>query len=327
MRRLAIISASAIAPMISAADAAVTVVYDFQSALTAGTNGADSTMVGPDFPDGGAIQIDDFNSSEGNPDAYASATGFGTGDNDGEPISFAAGATVTGEASSLVSLTALITITNDTGAAADASFNSLIFGGGVGVATAAFANNCSLQAIWQCGDYAPGGPDQLQHAAALDFGLSVVDGDSLFDGQVIVGPGGNSAEFNGIALDDFGLSDSNENFFTWDDTQLTDVSLGTLAAGESITLEFSISLFVLSLFGPDTTDCELTDDACSFATAGFGDPWEDTGGVILFSASPPGVPYSFTAELTPSEVPVPPAALLFPLGVATLAARRKMQRR
>lgn len=327
MRRLAILTAGAIAPMIATAEAGVTVIYDYSAVITAGSATGDSATIGPDFPAGGVQQVSDFNSSEGNPDAYAAATGFGTGADGTEAVSFAAGAASAGNASSAVTLTARIIYTNDTDTATNVSFNSLIFGGGVGVGLPDFsANNCDIAAISQCQTYFfPDSGASIDQIASLAFSLDLLDGDTpsenFFSGDVTVGPGGNSANFNDIALTNFGTASDNENYFVWNDTEVNDISIGVVPPGDSRTLEFSISLLTFAPFGFDTMGCDEDQFQCAIAQAGFGDPWSDTGGVVIFASLPDGRNPTF--EILASPVPVPPALILFPLGIAALGARKR----
>ena len=139
----------------------------------------------------------------------------------------------------------------------------------------------------------------------------LVDGLEIFGGDIQVDALGVTSSFNNIALENFGPSAGNPDFVTWDDTAVN-VNLGTLAAGESLTLEFLVAASAIST---GQSGCTPVTFECRLSLAGFGDP-EEMGGVFLFSIQgdfPIGV------DLVPSEVPLPPAAFLFILGAAALS--------
>lgn len=316
--RSAIAAAAFIAPLLASAQASVVVLgFDYQATYRAGAN---QQTIGPNFPAGGLQQID----NGGKPEAinsYAAVTGFGVS----SPLDFASGASAAGDAFSTVTNNVRVALTNDSGVVARASLDSLVYGGGVGVALANFgAPDCVFARIAECGTFTGAAGDTGQIASL--FFEALLDGVALFTGTISVDPmNGAVAVFDGVTLANFGLAAGNPNFFTWTDTLLDDVDLGIFAIGETKTLEFNISILAGSLRGADSDACRML--TCAVAQAGFGDPRGSGGGVITYSSAPASTPFSlFSLRLAPADpdpIPLPPALALFPLGLAALAMRRR----
>lgn len=318
--RLAMAAAAGLMAATTSAEAGVVVLgFDYDAALRAGSN---TQIINPGFPSGGLQQINNSARPEAQ-NAYAAATGYGVSN----PLDFASGASAAGNATVTLTNNVQIELTNDTGAVSTASLDSLIYGGGVGLALADFgAPDCVFAQIAQCGTFA-GAPIDTGQAASLFF-EALLDGVRLFTGTISVDPSnGAVAVFDGVTLANFGLAAGNSSFFSWTDTLLDDVSLGNFAIGETKLLEFNVSIFAGSLRGIDSNACTALD--CAVAQAGFGDPRGGGGGVITYSSSPSPTPFSLLAfTFAPANVvPVPPALALFPLGLAALGAARRRARR
>lgn len=319
--RTAIFAAAGLIAATTAAEAGVVVLgFDYDATLRAGSN---TQTINPDFPSGGLQQINNGGSPEAR-NSYAAATGYGASN----PLDFASGASAAGNAVVTVTNNVRVELTNDSGVMATASLDSLIYGGGVGLALADFsAPDCVFAQIAQCGAFS-GAPSDTGQVANLFF-EAVLDGVRLFTGTISVDPtNGAVAVFDGVTLANFGLAAGNPSFFSWTDTFLDDVSLGTFGIGETKLLEFNTSIFVGSLRGVDSDACTTLE--CAVAQAGFGDPRGGSGGgVITYSSAPASTPFSlFSLRLAPAPVvPVPPALALFPLGLAALASARRRARK
>ncbi len=315
--RTAIIAAAGLIAATTTAEAGVIVLgFDYDATLRAGSN---TQTVNPGFPAGGIQQINNAAMPEAR-NSYAAATGFGNSN----PLDFASGASAAGDAVVTVTNNVQVELTNDSGVRAAASLDSLIYGGGVGLALASFgAPDCVFAQIAQCGTFS-GAPVDTGQVASLFF-EALLDGVRLFTGTISVDPtNGAVAVFDGVTLANFGLAAGNASFFSWTDTFLDDVSLGVFEIGETKTLEFNTSIFVGSLRGVDSDACTALE--CAVAQAGFGDPRGGTGGVITYSSSPGTSPILglLAFSLAPAPViPVPPALALFPLGLAALGAARR----
>ncbi len=315
--RSTLVAAALIAPLFATAQAGVIAVgFDYEAALRAGTQ---TLTVSPDFPAGGILQIDNGGSPEAQ-NSYAAATGFGLSN----PLDFASGASAAGNALVSVTNNVRIELTNDTGAAAQGSLNSLIYGGGVGVALANFAAaDCIFARVAECGSFLGAPATDTGQVASLFF-QATLDGAQLFSGRISVDSvNGAVATFDGVTLNNFGLASGNSQFFNWTDTLLDDVDLGVFAVGETKLLEFNVSILAGTTRGVDSDSC--TSLTCAIAQAGFGDPRGGSGGVITYSSPPDQTPFSLVAlSFAPANViPVPPALALFPLGIAILGAARR----
>lgn len=315
--RSPVFAAALIAPMLASAQAGlITVGFDYDASLRAGTR---TQTVTPGFPSGGLLQIDNDDRPEAQ-NSYAAATGFG----DANPLDFASGASAAGDAVVTVSNNVRVELTNDSGAAAQGTLNSLIYGGGVGVALANFAAaDCVFARIAECGSFLGAPATDTGQVASLFF-QATLDGAQLFSGTISVDSiNGAVATFDGVTLNNFGLASGNSQFFSWTDTLLDDVDLGIFEIGETKVLEFNISILTGSTRGVDSDACSSL--TCAVAQAGFGDPRGSGGGVITYSSAPDQTPFSlFSLQLAPAPVvPVPPALVLFPLGLAALGAARR----
>ena len=319
MRSLLIASVFAGSMAASAQAGVVVLGFDYDATLRAGST---TQTITPDFPAGGIRQITNSAFPEAQ-NSYAAATGFGVSN----PLDFASGASAAGDAVVTVTNNVRVELTNDTGVVAMASLDSLIYGGGVGLALANFgAPDCVFANIAECGSFT-GAPTDTGQAASLFF-EALLDGVRLFTGTISVDPAnGAVAVFDGVTLANFGLAAGNDSFFSWTDTLLDDVDLGLFAIGETKLLEFNVSIFAGSLRGVDSDACTALE--CAVAQAGFGDPRGSGGGVITYSSAPASTPFSlFALSFTPANViPVPPALALFPLGIAALGAARRRARK
>ncbi len=308
----------------AAAHASVVTTFSYDADLRAG---AVLGAVNPDFPAGGLFQVTNSRSPEDGGSAFAAATGYGLAN----PLDFSSGASAAGNAVVSVTNRVLVTLTNDSGVASNASLDSLIYGGGVGVALANFAAaDCVFGNIAQCGSFL-GAPGDTGQFATLVF-EATLDGVRLFSGDVsVLANGTTSSSFDGVALTGFGLASGNSTFFSWQDTLLSDVSLGSFAVGQSKDLEFNISILVGTARGADADICSATPSlGCSIAQAGFGDPRGGGGGVITYSSPPASTPFPLFniqfAAIDPNPIPLPPALALFPLGLAAIAGARRRRR-
>jgi hypothetical protein len=318
--RVAILAATGLIAATASAEAGVVVLgFDYDATLRAGAN---TQTVSPGFPSGGIQQINNAAMPEAR-NSYAVATGFGVSN----PLDFASGASAAGDAVVTVTNTVQVELINDSGVRAAASLDSLIYGGGVGLALADFsAPDCVFAQIAQCGTFS-GAPTDTGQVASLFF-EALLDGVRLFTGTISVDPtNGAVAVFDGVTLANFGLAAGNASFFSWTDTFLDDVSLGVFEIGETKLLEFNVSLLAGSFRGVDSDACTALE--CAVAQAGFGDPRGGGGGVITYSSAPLSTPFSlFSLALAPAPViPVPPALALFPLGLAALGAARRRARK
>ncbi len=315
--RTAILAAAGLIAATTTAEAGVVVLgFDYDATLRAGSN---TQTINPGFPAGGIQEINNAASPEAR-NSYAAATGFG----DSNPLDFASGASAAGNAVVTVTNNVRVELTNDSGAVASATLDSLIYGGGVGMSLADFgAPDCVFAQIAQCGTFT-GAPGDTGQVASLFF-EAVLDGVRLFTGTISVDPSnGAVAVFDGVTLANFGLAAGNSKFFSWTDTFLDDVSLGVFEIGESKFLEFNVSILAGSFRGVDSDACTALE--CAVAQAGFGDPrGGGSGGVITYSSAPASTPFSlFAFSFAPANVvPLPPALALFPLGLAALGAARR----
>lgn len=318
--RAAILAATGLIAATTSAEASVVVLgFGYDATLRAGSV---TQTVNPDFPTGGIQQINNATFPEAR-NSYAAATGFGLSN----PLDFASGASAAGDAVVTVTNNVQVELTNDSGVRAMASLDSLIYGGGVGLALADFAApDCVFANIAQCGTFS-GAPSDTGQVASLFF-EALLDGVQLFTGTISVDPtNGAVAVFDGVTLANFGLAAGNSSFFSWTDTLLDDVSLGVFEIGETKLLEFNVSLLAGSFRGVDSDACTALE--CAVAQAGFGDPRGSGGGVITYLSAPLSTPFSlFSLALAPAPViPVPPALALFPLGLAALGAARRRARK
>ncbi|MEM8772338.1 MAG: hypothetical protein AAGD92_11865 [Pseudomonadota bacterium] len=328
-RALSIFATSALFCFSAAYAGDITVTYDYTADAEAGGNTlpADETNDFPADPGirtvAGGIDIDTQQPRE-----FATIIGIG----EDAPISFLGGAVAAGSnASASSQLIASITITNDTGALSEFFWNGLIFSGGVGFALPDFSSEaCAFGAIASCGDFAsPVGAfnflpmlQQGDGGAALDFSGVVIREDgsvtSLFSEMINVAGDGSITETltdgEGIALNGFGAAANNAAFLNWDDTTLTQ-SLGLLAAGESLTLQFIVNSAV---FLDGTKECINTAPindgflgSCIAAFAGFGDPEEEgeNGGWGIFANT--FLRSVQISTISSQVVPLPGAAWLF----------------
>ena len=319
MRKLTLIAGALFCALTAPAQASVITTFSCDASARAGAN---TLTVGPGFPDGGVEQIGNgVTGAEGDSDSFAAVTGYGIADT----VDFASGAAVAGDAEAQVSSRTSVVITNDSPFAMRSSFSSLIYAGGVGVALADFNDDtCVFPDIVTCATFLSG-PDDISQTAELVFEARL-DGETLFSGNIMVGPGGPSAVFDNISLTDFGLVSDNDFFYRWGETSLTDVDLGVFEAGQSKTLEFLISVAVSTTVGAESGRCMFGGpEACAVAQAGFGDPDGNGGGILHFLSSPnPGASPVLSVNFT--AVPIPSAFLLFPLGLAALRLRKAKTR-
>ena len=319
--RVALLAATGLIAATTSAEAGVVVLgFDYDASLRAGSN---TQTINPGFPSGGIQQIKNSAKPEAQ-NSYAAATGFGASN----PLDFASGASAAGDAGVTVTNNVRVELTNDSGVRATASLDSLIYGGGVGLALADFsAPDCVFANIAQCGTFR-GAPTDTGQVARLFF-EALLDGVRLFTGTISVDPAnGAVAVFDGVTLANFGLAAGNPSFFSWTDTFLDDVGLGVFEIGETKLLEFNVSLLAGSFGGVDSDACTALE--CAVAQAGFGDPRAGGGGVITYSSSPGSAPlFGLVAfSLAPANViPLPPALALFPLGLAVLGAARRRVRK
>jgi hypothetical protein len=238
---------------------------------------------------------------------------------DDDPFIFANGAATQGTAQAGATLTVTVAITNDTGVAQDFFWQGLIFSGGVGFAFPNFGSeSCSSSEIENCSSYlATPFTVQSGERAALQF-MADLAGVQLFSADISVDDGGASSTFTGIALENFGAAASNPDFLSWDETTFA-FNLGAFAIGETKTLTFEIIVSAETLRGFCTSS---TDPDCLLAMAGFGDP--PGGGSGGVSQDGGGTARSLAFSILPaSEVPLPPAVLLFLAGLGGLAARAR----
>ena len=290
------------------ASAAVMTTFEFSGSTT--TNGS-TTNLGPGFPAGGAFRQDGSN---------AHAVSVGQGEDD--PFVFSNGAVSAGSASASSEVRVTIEVTNDSAVAQNATWNFLIFAGGIGVTEAnLFSSGCNATALDQCDSYdAPNG-DTLASASLL-FDVAL-DGATIFGGDISASDSGVTSTFNGIALDGFGLAAGNSNFATWNDTSFT-LDLGELAAGETTTIEFYVLASVISdSDAPCFFDQIDQVSNCPLAMAGFGDPGGMNGGIIMRSFALSSIEESI--ELEP--VPVPGAIWLFATAIGAAAGARRLKKK
>lgn len=290
------------------ASAAVMTTFQFSGSTT--TNGS-TTNIGPGFPAGGAFRQDG-----------SSAHAVSVGQGEDEPFVFSNGAVSAGSASASSEVRVTIEVTNDSAVAQNATWNFLIFGGGTGVTEAnLFSPGCAATALDQCDSFVSPDGNTLASASLL-FDVAL-NGANIFGGDISANDSGVTSNFNGIALDGFGLASGNANFATWNDTNFT-LDLGQLAPGETATIEF----YVLATVASDSDAPCFFDPIdqvsnCPLAMAGFGDPGGMNGGVImrafLFSSIEDSV------ELEP--VPVPGAIWLFATAIGAAAGARRLKKR
>ena len=312
------------------AQAAVVTTFSFSGQ---GSAGANNTAAFNAFPAGGVGTVNDpqFN--------WASIIGQGQEN----PFLYLAGAATAGNASASSNVTVTLQITNDTGVRGTGSLGALIFAGATGIASPNFADpSCLRTAIESCGSFLSGTPAiQPGQSASVDFSAILSDGTTLFGGSILVDSTTKSASFSpGFALSGFGPDPANGNLFTWDETILLGLSLGVFEPGQTKTLTYLVSSQAMTV-----GQCALAPFACPLALSGFGDPPPGNGGVIIvpqsslaasafastnsFGATGRTSPFSlFSVEFTPtSEVPLPPAFLLFGAGIAALSGARLKKRR
>lgn len=323
--RLSVAVAASALALAGAAQASVVTSFSFSGQGSAGRN---NTAVFNTFPLGGVGTVNDpqFN--------WASIIGQGQAD----PFLYLAGAATAGNAAASSNVTVTLQITNDTGVASVGSLGALIFAGAVGIANPNFADpSCLRTAIESCASFLPGTPAlQAGQSAGVDFSATLDDGTTLFGGSILVDSTTMSASFSpGLALAGFGPDPANGNLFTWDDTTLLGLSLGVFQPGQTKTLTYLVSSQAMTV-----GRCALTPFACPLALTGFGDPPPGNGGVIIvpnsaassFSAfslsgntSSGRSPFSlFSVSFKPaSEVPLPPAFILFGAGLAALGGAMK----
>ncbi|MEZ5921848.1 MAG: hypothetical protein R3C60_10910 [Parvularculaceae bacterium] len=334
--------------LFSTASASVVSIFSYSGEAAAGQ----STATTNSFPAGGALRVQDTGS-------YAAAIGQGTAN----PFLYAAGAAAAGNSSATSNVLVRLEITNDTGAAANASLSGLIFAGAVGVANPNFSDPaCSTTAIDACGVFFDGTPPLNIGESALVEYSATLDGASIFGGSIGVSNAGMSSSFTGVTLNNFGVNPLNGNLFSWDETTFSDLSLGVFAPNETKTLSFLVSAVVATngMFGCSPA----TPFGCPLALAGFGDPPPGNGGVIIgggaglraagtaslaastlnttnntpvnsgtgglvirpFSGNSSFLQVSFAPTSPPNTIPAPSAVYLFGLGIAGLAfslGRRK----
>lgn len=317
-RRLIAAAAGALA-LAGAAHASVVTTFSFSGQGTAGQNsGSFST-----FPSGGVGVVNDpqFN--------WASIIGQGQEN----PFLYLAGAATAGKASASSNVTVTLQITNDTGVESVGSLGALIFAGAVGIANPNFADpSCLRTAIESCASFLPGTPALLAgQSAAVDFSATLDDGTTLFGGSILVDSTTMSATFSpGLALSGFGPDPVNGNLFTWDETTLLGLSLGVFQPGQTKTLTYLVASQAMTV-----GQCALAPFACPLALSGFGDPPPGSGGVVIvpnsaLSSSASALTSNsatfplFSVGFTPtSEIPLPPAFLLFGAGIAALGGALK----
>lgn len=295
------------------ARAATVTTFDFSGAARAGSQ---SATFGPAFPAGGVARVSDprFN--------YAAVVAKGVAD----PFLFAAGAASAGGASATSNVAVTVAITNDTGAASRGSLSALIFAGGVGIANPDFSNAaCTQTAIESCGAFLAGTtPINAGESAALSF-EAALDGVTLYGGSVSVDSAAKAASFSpGFALNGFGPDAANANLFTWQETILRGIDLGSFAIGETKTLTFLVSASVATRGG---FGCRLASFQCPLALAGFGDPPPGNGGVIIGGGGFEAALFSIAFEPLVAEVPLPAAAYGFGAGLVGLARLRRQRAR
>lgn len=296
----------------TAAQAAVTTTFEFMGQTN--INGV-VTNYGPGFPPGGVARAsnDDFSS-------VAAITGNGE---DNPLFTFANSAISVGEASAISSTRITVDITNDTAFAQTATWNFLIFAGGAGIIAPNLNGNCALDELDLCQTYlSPFGTHDA--SAALEFGV-VLDGIEIYSGDIFVDENTQTANFNNIALNNFGALPGNNQYFRWDETTFSQ-DLGIFAPGETKTLEFFVTSTVISS-GQD--GCFSFDEFffCTGAQAGFGDPDGQNGGIIPFAYSLQ-TSMEDTIEFDPvGEIPVPGAIWMFLAGLGAAGGARRLKKR
>ncbi|MFZ5618751.1 MAG: hypothetical protein ACOZAA_15665, partial [Pseudomonadota bacterium] len=250
------------------------------------------------------------------------------------PFLYLAGAATAGKASASSNVTVTLQITNDTGVESIGSLGALIFAGAVGIANPNFADpSCLRTAIQSCASYLPGTPAlQTGQSAAVDFSATLSDGTTLFGGSILVDSTTMSATFSpGLALSGFGPDPANGNLFTWNETTLLGLSLGVFQPGETKTLTYLVASQAMTV-----GQCALMPFACPLALTGFGDPPPGNGGVIIvpnsaasslsalsLNSSSATFPLFSVSFRPASEIPLPPAFILFGVGIAALGGALK----
>lgn len=323
LKRFFIGAAASAFALASAAQAAVVTTFSFSGQGTAGQNSGSFTA----FPTDGVAQVNDPQFH------WASIIGQGRE----EPFLYLAGAATAGKASATSNVTVTLQITNDTGVESKGSLGALIFAGAVGIANPNFADpSCVRTAIESCASFLAGTPAiNPGESAAVDFSATLSDGTTLFGGSILVNSTTKSATFSpGTALSGFGPDPINGNVFSWNETLLTNLSLGVFQPGETKTLTYLVASTAMT-----SVRCTLVAFGCPLALTGFGDPPPGSGGVIIVPSSAnlsslaasstsanTGFPL-FSVTFTPtSPIPVPGALFLFPLGIAGILGVRRLRR-
>ena len=275
---------------------------------------------GPGFPPGGVFRSDD--GSEGST-SFGTITGSGA---DSPVFTFSNGATAAGDTTANSTTTVTVEITNDEAFAQQITWNFLIFAGGLGIVEPDFdaSTSCNAFQIDLCDVYsAPSGSHGA--SASLEFGVAL-DGTSIFSGNLFVDDAGNTINFDGISLMNFGATPGNSQYFRWEDTTFSQ-DLGIFAPGETKTLTFFTSVAVAATLSDGCFfDIDLGTRCPAVAQAGYGDPDGMNGGIITRSFSLL-TPMSGTIQSDPAAVPVPGAVWLFLTGLGGVFGARRLKKK
>lgn len=328
IRKFLIGAGAAAGAVLGVSHAAMVTTFTYSGQAQGGSLSASTNTL----PAGGVLRADDpqFN--------FSAAVGIGIPD----PLVFNVGAASAGKASASSDMTVTIQITNNSRFQRTGSLGALIFGGAVGIANPNFADpSCSTAAIEACGAFVSGTPPvHAGENADLSF-LAQLNGATLFGGDLVVNSSTMNANFtSGFALTGFGVDPTNGNLFSWQDTLIPDVGLGTFAPGETKTLTYVVSANVAT---SAQFPCKPPAFQCPLAISGFGDPPPGNGGVIITSTferqqaaalnsfrsamlaagASNTIPLSPLFTVTFDPVPLPPAVFLFGAGLAAFGAVRR----
>lgn len=283
--------------------------FQFSGSIRAG--GGSAETLGPDYPIGGTVRRTNGNAFS----AFATVTASGF-DDPVNGVTFANGVTAFGGASATSNNRVVVTITNESTIAETLFWNGTIFGGGAGIVEP--NSSCNLATLDTCVDYSA--PDIAHDASAqIVFGASL-DGTPLFDGRISVSDTEQTSSFSGIELQNFRLADDssgdavNSQYYWWDETKFG-IDLGTLAAGESKTLEFFVMTSALASGADGCGTLEGGPLVCIGAQAGFGDPDTNGGNQLSTGLSYRSLSFSSstdnTVAISAEAVPLPAGIWLF----------------
>ncbi|NNU16448.1 hypothetical protein HK107_08960 [Parvularcula sp. ZS-1/3] len=303
-------SAAGSALLVSAAQGAtISPTFQFSGSIQAGGGGVET--LGPDYPVGGTVRRSNGNAFS----AFATVTASGF-DDPVDGVTFANGVTAFGGASATSNNRVVVTITNESTIAETLFWNGTIFGGGAGIVEP--NSSCNLSTLDMCIDYsAPGGAHDA--SAQVVFGATL-DSTSLFEGEISVSDTVQTSSFSGIELENFRLADGsngdvvNSQYYWWDETKFG-IDLGTLAAGESKTLEFFVMTSAIASSADGCAPFEGGPLVCIGAQAGFGDPDSNGGNQLSSGLSYRSLSFSSSTDnamaISAEAVPIPGGIWLF----------------